>query len=126
MHTDQCKTFHEVYFSVFPEPKDFCQAEYFQPRCGKDEVIVMEIAKYGRMKVNKCVRENFGYIGCGRDVLEHMDMLCSGRRMCNVRVLDDAFESIQPCHDDLKSFLTAGYTCVTGRSREYELLSVSS
>ncbi len=75
----------------------------------------MELAKYGRMRVNRCVRENFGYIGCGRDVLEHMDMLCSGRRMCNVRVLDDAFESIQPCHEDLKSFLTASYQCVTGK-----------
>ena len=32
----------------------------FQPECGEDEVIMMQTARYGRMKLGKCVAKNYG------------------------------------------------------------------
>lgn len=64
----------------------------------------------------RCVKENFGYVGCSRDVLGYLDALCSGRKSCKVRVLDETFAGIKPCHDDLKSYLSAQYTCIQGAS----------
>ena len=66
-------------------------------------------------ELHRCVKENFGYVGCSRDVLEHLDALCSGRKLCKVRVLDETFSGIKPCHDDLKSYLQAQYSCRKGK-----------
>ena len=62
------------------------------------------------------MRENFGYIGCENDVQEVLDRMCSGRRQCSVRVLDEEFPGIPTCHGDLKSFLEVDYTCERGMS----------
>lgn len=107
----------QFYFSVssaLPDYHSYCQSDYFRVKCDQDEVILMTHAKYGRMRISRCVKENFGYIGCLVDVLSIMDSHCSGRRSCSVRVLDDNFENYKPCHDDLKSYLEITYTCVKG------------
>ncbi len=52
--------------------------EQFNVSCGADEVIVMDTAKYGRMKLGRCVRRNLGYVGCGLDVLPYMDRCGQG------------------------------------------------
>ena len=96
------------------EITEHCQSEYFEPQCAEDEVIIMEYAQYGRMKINRCVKKDFGYVGCGHDVMRYVDAMCSGRRSCRVRVLDESFKDIQPCQDDLKSYLAANYRCIKG------------
>ena len=67
------------------------------------------------MRINRCVKKDFGYVGCGRDVMNEIDSQCSGRRACRVRVLDESFPKTQPCHEDLKSYLQVTYKCIKGK-----------
>ena len=52
------------------------------PRTGL--VVLVTAARYGLMQIGRCVRKDYGYIGCGSDVLGIADKLCSGRRACEV------------------------------------------
>lgn len=97
----------------------YCQSEYFRVKCSQSEVIVVTYARYGRMHISRCVRENFGYVGCSADVRDTLDLHCSGRRACSVRVLDDNFDNVRPCHDDLKSYLEVEYDCVKGSFKKH-------
>ena len=74
------------------------------------------------MRISRCVREHFGYIGCSIDVKDTLDLHCSGRRTCSIRVLDDNFDNVRPCHDDLKSYLEVEYDCIKGGSLTCQLL----
>jgi len=76
--------------------------------------VLVQRARYGRMNLSKCVRENFGYIGCSNDVIDIVDSHCSGRRTCSLRVLDENFMNMKPCHEDLKLYLSVQYSCVEG------------
>lgn len=58
---------------------------------------------------------NFGYIGCSNDVIDIVDAQCSGRRGCSLRVLDENFMNMKPCHEDLKLYLSVQYSCVPGQ-----------
>ena len=75
----------------------------------------MKSAMYGRMNVGKCARKDYGFIGCGSSVLGVTDFLCSGRRMCSVRVPNEMFEVSQDCPEDFKNYLEASYECVKGK-----------
>ena len=75
----------------------------------------MQTAKYGRMRLGKCVEIDLGYIGCFTDVLDLTDKRCSGRRTCEIRVPDADFEGTRPCLKELKTYLEASYTCVPGK-----------
>ena len=95
--------------------EDFCNSEVFSPRCdSKDDVIVMRNATYGRMRIAKCVKQDYGFVGCGNDVMAVLESRCSGRRSCDVRVSDPVFDEFG-CNPELKSYLSADFTCVTGK-----------
>jgi len=66
------------------------------------------------MITGRCVTSNFGYLSCQRDVMLEVQSACSGRHSCKIRVDDTAFSRVHPCHRDLKSYLTATYTCTAG------------
>ncbi len=54
--------------------QEYCEYETFEARCrGPNEVVVMETARYGRMQLGKCVKRDFGFLGCSAEVLSHMD-----------------------------------------------------
>ena len=91
-----------------------CHSGYFRAKCAWDELTVIAHARYGRMRINKCVSENFGYVGCSIDVIDVLDRYCSGRRSCYVRVLDETFTESTPCHEDLNLYLQVEYQCVRG------------
>jgi len=91
-----------------------CQSEYLRVKCAAGQVVVVEHARYGRMSISRCVKQDFGFVGCSVDVLAVLDSHCSGRRACSVRVLDDNFDNVKPCHDDLKSYLEVSYRCIAG------------
>ena len=95
---------------------DYCQSEHFQPSCGPDEVILVRSARYGRLRLGRCVSEDFGYLGCVNDVIAQMDARCSGRQACDVRVEDESFRLTKPCHKDLKSYLEVDYDCIKGKA----------
>ena len=38
----------------------------------------MEVARYGRMRLGRCVKNDLGYVGCFSDVIQILDSKCSG------------------------------------------------
>ena len=113
---------------VFSDRQEFCHNERFLAECGSDEVIRMTLAQYGRMALGRCVKKDYGYIGCGTDVIDIAHAYCSGRRTCEIAVPNAILDSLeQPCPEDFKSYLKATYKCQKGRlnftnSPEYCLL----
>ena len=71
------------------------------------------------MRINPCVKEDFGYIGCSYSVIEELDSACSGRHACALRVLDETFPNVKSCHEDLKSYLEVAYQCVKGKTERF-------
>ena len=93
---------------------EYCHNEEFAAECYDGEVILMTSAVYGRMAVGRCVKTDFGFVGCYKDVIAELHERCSGRPYCSVGVPDTKLDSTSPCHDDLKSYLQATYVCITG------------
>ncbi len=81
----------------------------------QNEVLLMRAAKYGRMKVGTCVKQNLGYIGCVTDVLGHLDELCSGRQACEIKLPDQDLFDTRPCPEDTRPYLSVSYQCVKGK-----------
>lgn len=103
---------HNVYVDWTTELT--CETETFNVSCRPGEVILLSRARYGRMEISRCVKIDYGSLGCQVDVLGLADGLCSGRRACHVTVPDVAFARRKPCPDDLKPYLEMTYTCVAG------------
>jgi len=106
---------------------EYCTGEAFEPRCHGSDVIMMLSARYGRMKIGRCVRREPGfepmlqdprYLGCSADVFAIVSRLCSGQTECSLRVLDQNFDNIKPCYDNLKMHLEAAYMCINGERHE--------
>ena len=95
---------------------DFCDAETFHAECQMNEVIVMETARYGRMKMGRCVETAMGFVGCFRDVLGLTDQRCSGKRTCDIYIPNAEFEATRPCLKELKSYMEASYVCLPSES----------
>jgi Galactose binding lectin domain len=103
---------------------DYCDTEVFRAECSDGEVIIMQKALYGRLKIGRCVEIDLGYIGCYTDVLTAADRRCSGKRVCEIRVPDAEFESTRPCLKELKTYLEASYQCVPGKRCDRSLCEV--
>jgi len=54
------------------------------------------------------------YVGCFADVLDHVELRCSGRASCLIAVPDAELFRVQPCRKDLVAYFEAAYRCVTG------------
>ena len=105
-----------IQFDILSESLQYCQFDTFTATCARDEVIVMEKALYGRIAIGKCVKSDFGFLGCYTDVLPLVDKLCSGRRTCKQQVVDPTFVGQdKPCNNEFKNYLEAQYTCVKGK-----------
>lgn len=95
------------------EMKESCSDEYFNVSCasrgGGGDVILMESAKYGRMRVSRCVSTN---IGCSIDALEFIEGQCSGRRQCSVYVSDINLQRMAPCSKEFTSYLETKHICL--------------
>lgn len=63
----------------------------------------------------RCVKLDYGHVGCSADVMELADFRCSGLHECQIRIPDALFGRAKPCPDDLKPYLEASYTCIKGR-----------
>ncbi len=102
--------------------KEYCQMETFKPECGRDSVVVMERARYGRMRMGRCVTKNYGNIGCNVDVRSYVDTLCSGRQSCEIKVPDERMFEQKPCVKDVTAYLEASYRCQKGECGRDALL----
>lgn len=93
----------------------YCETEAFNASCELGSAILMTHARYGRMRLSRCVRHDYGHVGCASDVIDLVDTRCSARRRCSIRVPDALLATRKPCPDDLKPYLEARYICVKGR-----------
>ena len=103
--------------------QEYCQWEPFKAHCGKDEVVLIDDAVYGRMRYGRCISEDQDHVGCYRNVRALADIRCSGRRECQIDVPDKLFDGTKPCREDFKLYLMASYTCLKGR-REDKMASM--
>jgi len=92
---------------------EYCQWESFNATCNRGSVVVMQVARYGRMKHGRCADTDV-YIGCSADVLSQMDERCSGRQSCTMAIPDSALHQQQPCPNDMMAYLEASFICVRG------------
>ena len=104
---------------------DYCEGESFTATCGAGEVIVIDTARYGRMRNGRCISD-LGTQGCEVNVQQHLDRLCSGRRECSVKVTDLLGAASRQCHRDYRSYLEASFTCVPGKFLWFRGLSFVS
>ena len=111
-----CSFYFIVYYIfLFPGLREYCQFESFEASCKRDEVVMMQIARYGRLRIGKCVQKDYGYLGCNKDVLHILDKLCSGRRRCEQEVVDPFFAANERvCNQEFKNHLEAQYSCIKG------------
>jgi len=93
---------------------EYCNMETFNATCRLGEMVLIDEARYGRMKLGRCVTRSYGHLGCAADVRRIFDARCSGRRSCQFIVPDPLLYSMQPCPDDFTSYLEATYSCVKG------------
>ena len=75
----------------------------------------MERARYGRMKMGRCLNRNY-MVSCSADVIKEADQRCSGLQECVIKVPDEAMHEAQPCPKDVMAYLEAAYSCVPGES----------
>ena len=102
-------------FKIPSTTSSFCQSEQMHLDCPSSSLLLISQARYGRMTLSKCVKQQFGaYLGCWSDATGILDARCSGKKECSVKILEENFKHMRPCHDDLKSYLEVTYACVTG------------
>ena len=100
---------------MFPlDAEEYCLTESFHAECAPNEVILMERAQFGRMRLGRCVTRNYGSVGCATDVIGLLDRACSGLWACDVSVSDPVLVRTKPCPKDFASYLEASYKCVPG------------
>ena len=101
---------------------EYCNRELFNATCAAaNHVILMTSAYYGRMRVGRCVKGDYGILGCQHSMLTHLDAKCSGRQNCQLKVPDDVMHESAPCPSDLTSYLEASYECIEGLSAYFLL-----
>lgn len=94
---------------------DYCLDESFVAKCSENQIIFIQHAKYGRMRLGRCVERDYGYIGCSVNVTQTLAAKCSGRRECTVVNFEAIFAKQQTCATDLKAYLEADYKCMNGK-----------
>jgi len=104
---------------------EYCQLETFSVRCRHGDVIVMTTARFGRMRVGKCIdggaysdsiiKQDGKTLGCYADVLDYADRTCSGRTSCDIFVPNRDLLSTRPCVSQLTMYFEAAYSCVPGK-----------
>jgi len=98
------------------DAEEYCQFDTFNVTCPPGQVIVMNEAQYGRLRIGRCVSRDYGFLGCTADVIDVLDRTCSGRRRCQLPV-PQIRQLVQPCPKDLTAYLEASYHCEKGLIR---------
>lgn len=94
---------------------EYCLPETVNVTCAVNEIILVTSAQYGRMRSGRCIKQNYGHVGCEADVTAFMEDECSGRRQCQLpvaRLLGVA----SPCPPDVTSYLDVTHSCVNGET----------
>ncbi len=65
-------------FLVADLTREYCNWETFSAQCASGEVVLMTSAKYGRMRLGRCVPETFdrqgkpSLTGCSEDIIRYI------------------------------------------------------
>ena len=108
-----------VFIFAIAGPSEYCNMENFNATCDRNHVILIRTARYGRMKIGRCVKGNYGYLGCAADVRTYMETKCSGRHTCKLEVPDGYLHKSKPCPGDFTSYLEVAYECLRGRYKGF-------
>ena len=63
----------------------------------------------------RCMPNDHGTSGCQHDVINLLDVQCSGKQNCSFEVPGIGLKHINPCERGLTSYLEADYRCVRGK-----------
>src|SRR6218665_546565 len=97
--------------------EEYCVHESIQPLCPKNEVILMNDATYGRMRIGRCITseevdalrvvagDDPRYLGCSANVLHILDRKCSGKAGCEARRSEIPSVNIKQCYPGLLAFI---------------------
>ena len=110
-------------FSLVLHILEYCNLDYYEPSCNNEDIIIMQKAQYGRMKIGRCVKHDLGYIGCATNVLDFFDEQCSGKSRCRVYVSPADIVTSQGCSDALVKYLEASHICVPCMLFRYSLFT---
>ena len=88
----------------------------FEAKCSTGDVIVMTHARFGQMRVGRCLPGDLGYLGCGADVMYMFHERCSGLQGCRVLVGGTEMGERSTCMPGLLQYLEAGYRCRKGKT----------
>ena len=75
-------------------------------------MLLFRRAFYGRMRVGKCVTDHYGNVGCSTDVTSRLNVLCGGRKSCEMPVI--GLHAFKTCPKDFTSHLEVLYRCLPG------------
>ena len=92
--------------------REFCEWESMELTCEPNAVLIVHSARYGRMRLGRCVTQSYGNIGCKTDVTSEIEPLCSARRQCAIDVI--SLHDKRSCPPDFKSYLEVDYECREG------------
>jgi len=100
---------------------DVCKWQSFDAQCDADsEVIIIDQATFGRMRLGSCLAQDYGHVGCFSDVRRLMERRCAGRQRCHVQLPDVELDrSPHGCPPDLLAYLEVEYHCQTGRTTTF-------
>ncbi|KAK2139459.1 hypothetical protein LSH36_1776g00006 [Paralvinella palmiformis] len=108
---DRCTTMLKS--SCHHELQEVCDGQELLAECQGDMDLLVQSAVLGRMRLGKCVLNDFGYIGCKNDVLNLADRWCSGLSQCNFLISNNEFKKANvACAADLSLYLEIVYMCV--------------
>ncbi len=93
-----------------------CYQGTFHPQCQSGNVILINSARYGRMKLGQCIETDV-LLGCSADAMPLIDKECSGLPTCQILVenSNDYLKDINQCPKDMMAYLEVDYTCLTGQ-----------
>ena len=90
---------------------EYCPDEGFSVFCAPGMTIMVTSAFYGRMQLGRCVRKDYGHLGCHADVTDILNSRCSRKQSCNISLPDNELEATIICASDLVKYLAANYSC---------------
>jgi len=104
-----------LYYCIIGE-NEYCQWETFNATCtGEDKTISITSARYGRMRVGRCLPVNH-MIGCVADVTDLVKSRCDGKTSCAISLPDTQLHHRNTCPRHLSAYLEVDYRCVEGKS----------
>ena len=96
--------------------EEFCDYESFEAQCLTGEHMEILIAEYGHMEIGKCIKNDFGYLGCKADVTSILERRCNGKRQCELEMNDQELRATQPCTVvGITLYLKVSYVCFKGK-----------